>query len=397
MATGRRPSGSSNVVLVAGGDDDGTTSGGAVAGTPGSPAPGWRKWVLPGVVVLALALAYALRGVLVPLFFAFLLAYALDPLVDKLERWRVPRPAGAALVLLALAALVVLVAFLAVPMLADEFTDASARLPERLSRVQQGIEDWLIARFNYRLPHTWSELWVKYGPMIRDQLPTATSVITALFGTVNTILVGLGMLIVPVFALYLLVDFNRLVARAGALVPRRWAADVELVAGEIHTTLGKYVRGQLLTNLVLAALYATGLAIVGLRMGVAIGIITGMLAFVPYVGLGTGMVLALAMALLDGTHALVVLGVMGTVGILDAMVVTPRIVGGSVGLRPLEVLLTMMAAATLFGFFGILLAVPLGAVLKILIGHAEHAYLDSAFYRAPPATRRSEAGSGQAT
>jgi predicted PurR-regulated permease PerM len=115
-----------------------------------------------------------------------------------------------------------------------------------------------------------------------------------------------------------------------------------------------------------------------------------MLAFVPYIGFATGLVLALAMAILDwhGVHQVVgVLAVMGLVQVLDAMVITPRIVGRSVGLRPLEVLVTMMAAASLFGFLGVLLAVPLGAVVKILIQRAVKAYLGSDFYRKPPEKR----------
>ncbi len=142
-------------------------------------------------------------------------------------------------------------------------------------------------------------------------------------------------------------------------------APVTSVAEQIHRTLGGYVRGQLTANIVLGALYATGLRIVDIRLAVPIGVLTGMLAFVPYIGFSFGLTLALAMALLDwhGLGPVVgVLLVMGSVQILDGMVITPRIVGRSVGLAPLEVLLTMMAAGSLFGFFGVLLAVPLGAV-----------------------------------
>jgi predicted PurR-regulated permease PerM len=206
---------------------------------------------------------------------------------------------------------------------------------------------------------------------------------------VGVIFVVLGTLIIPIFALYLLGDFNRIVARAALLVPRRYAPQVTAVVGEIHVTLGRYVRGQLITNLVLATLYAGGLALTGIRLAVPIGVLTGLLAFIPYVGLATGTLLAVLMALLDwhssGQLAAVVV-VMATVGLLDSMVITPRIVGGSVGLKPLEVLLTMMASATLFGFLGVLLAVPIGAVLKILLHRAVEAYLGSAYYNAaaPP-------------
>jgi predicted PurR-regulated permease PerM len=134
-------------------------------------------------------------------------------------------------------------------------------------------------------------------------------------------------------------------------------------------------------------LYSSGLMLAGLRLAAPIGFVTGMLAFVPYVGFSLGLSMAVGMSLLDWqgpNHLIAVLSVMLLVQVLDGMVITPRIVGRSVGLRPIEVLLTMMAAATLFGFLGVLLAVPLGAVVKILVGRATTLYLESDFYRRPP-------------
>jgi len=335
-------------------------------------------------VALFVALVYALRGVLVPLFLAFLIAYALDPLVDRLERARVPRSAGAPVVMLALISIVFTTIFVGVPVVSDELSRAAERLPEQLDALHQRTDELLFQRFHYRLPATWGELLNKYGSQIPDKMPSASKMVDALFGTVNAIFFLLGTLIVPVFTLYLLMDFDRIIERAETLIPRRWAKTVTALSSEIHGTLGRYVRGQLITNLILAVLYATGLRLVGIRLAVPIGVMTGLLAFIPYVGLALGTTLATVMALLDWQSSGQVVGVlvvMTTVGTLDAMVITPRIVGGSVGLRPLEVLLTMAAAATLFGFLGVLLAVPLGAVLKILLGHATRAYLRSAFYR----------------
>lgn len=347
---------------------------------------GGRRVLAWAAAAGALVLAYALRGVILPLFFAFLVAYALDPIVDRLDRLRVPRTVGAPLVMLTLVAAVATAVFIGVPIAVDEFSHASKRLPQELSSLRARIEDLLWARYHYQLPVTWSEVFAKYGDDLKAQLPDASKIGGAILGSVSAIFVLLGTLIVPIFALYLLGDFDRIIGRAALLVPRRWAPAVADVMREIHVTLGRYVRGQLLTNLVLAALYATGLSLTGVRLAIPIGVLTGMLAFVPYVGLVLGTVLAAAMALLDwhGPGQLVgVLVVMATVGVLDGMVITPRIVGGSVGLRPLEVLITLMAAGTLFGFAGVLLAVPIGAVLKILGHRAVDAYLASEFYAKP--------------
>lgn len=349
------------------------------------PGTSFRRKMIFLAVVLVLGLAYVLKGVLVPLFLAFLLAYALDPFVDRLEALRVPRPLGAILVTLGILGLVVVGLVYAVPMFVDEVRDASSALPDQLRHLQSRLEPWLAQNFHIKLPHTTADMERVLGDKLKEGGFSETAR-TALFGTLGYVGVALSALIVPVFALYLLIDFDRIVTRVEQLIPRRWIAPTADVARQIHKTLSGYVRGQLTANVVLAALYATGLRVVDIRLAVPIGIMTGMLAFVPYVGFTMGLLLALAMAVLDWQGVGTVLGVftvMGGVQIIDAMVITPRIVGRSVGLAPLEVILTMMAAGSLFGFLGVLLAVPLGAVAKILVQRAVKAYLDSEFYNRP--------------
>jgi predicted PurR-regulated permease PerM len=332
---------------------------------------------------LIIAFAYILRGVLVPLFFAFLLAYALDPFVDRMEALKIPRPVGAMVVMLGIFSLFILVLVYAIPLFLDELRAAATALPAQLQELEARIEPWLWSTFKVKVPHTMGDLGRVIGEKVQAQLPTMLSAVAlALFGTLSYVAVILSALIVPIFALYLLIDFDRIVHRVGDLIPRRWHGPVRDVAKQIHRTLGGYVRGQLTANIVLGALYALGLRLVDIRLAVPIGVFTGMLAFVPYVGFFTGLFLALTMAILDwhGIGTIIgVFAVMGGVQILDGMIITPRIVGRSVGLAPLEVLVTMMAAASLFGFLGVLLAVPLGAVVKILITRAVKAYLASDF------------------
>ncbi|HWL87590.1 MAG TPA: AI-2E family transporter [Polyangiaceae bacterium] len=348
------------------------------------PGITWRRtWIALGVA-FAVVLAYLLRGVIVPLFFAFLLAYALDPFVDRLEALRVPRTLGAMLVMVGILTLIILAFIYAIPLLLDELRAAAQDLPSEVEGLQGRLEPWIWSTFKLKMPHSLSEVGHTFGDRIEKQGPGLLSALAlALFGTLSYVAVALSALIVPVFALYLLIDFDRIVARAGQLVPRRWTAPVNDVAVQVHHTLGGYVRGQLTANFVLGALYATGLRIVDIRLAVPIGVMTGMLAFVPYIGFFTGLFTALAMATLDwhGPGRLLgVLAVMGGVQLLDGLFITPRIVGRSVGLAPLEVLITMMAAASLFGFLGVLLAVPLGAVVKILIQRVVKVYLTSEFY-----------------
>ncbi|HKQ68026.1 MAG TPA: AI-2E family transporter, partial [Polyangiaceae bacterium] len=359
------------------------------ASLPPAPSSSPRRFVLLVGVATAVVLLYLLRGVLVPLFFAFLLAYALDPIVDRLELLKVPRAAGALLVMVLISTATATVLILAVPYLIDEFRLAGEQLPEQLRALKERVDPWVWQVFHINLPHTWGELASKIADEMRARTPDLIQgSMVALFGTLNVILIFVATLIVPVFSLYLLIDFDRNVDRAKRLVPRRWAPLVGSIAADVHRTLGGYVRGQLTACLLLSLLYSAGLMMAGLRLAVPIGFITGMLAFVPYVGFGMGLSMAIGMALLGWqgpNHFIAVVGSMVLVQVLDGMVITPRIVGKSVGLRPIEVLMTMMAAATLFGFLGVLLAVPLGAVVKILVGRATTVYLDSDFYRRPPA------------
>lgn len=353
------------------------------------PGTSFRRKMIFLAIVLVLGLAYLLRGVLIPLFLAFLLAYALDPFVDRLEALRVPRPLGAILVMLGIASLVTVVIIYAVPLFVDEVRNASSELPDQIRHLQARVEPWFAQTLRIKLPHTASDMQKVIGNQLQSEESMETAR-KALFGTLGYVGVALSALIVPVFALYLLIDFDRIVSKVEQLIPRRWALPISDVARQIHKTLSGYVRGQLTANIVLAALYATGLRIVDIRLAVPIGVMTGMLAFVPYVGFAIGVLLAVAMAVLDWQGPGTLLGVvivMGGVQLIDGTMITPRIVGRSVGLAPLEVILTMMAAGSLFGFLGVLLAVPLGAVAKILVGRGVRAYLASEFYnRGAPQT-----------
>ncbi len=344
------------------------------------------KWWLPMIAMIAgVFIAYELRNVLTPFLLAFLVAYALDPLVDVLERLKVPRPLGALAVFGTISCVLVFGMLYGVRYFRDEFADAGKQLPTQLEELAKKAEPWLYQTFRFHLPHNTKELFARYGNQLREHVPEAMRWSgTVLFGTLSYAFVILSLLIVPVFAFYLLIDFDRIVERGGKLVPRRWQRQVFETLREIDTMVSGYVRGQALAIVILSTLYALGLSIVGLRLAIPIGIVTGCLAFVPYIGFATGLVLAVVMSLLDwhsGAFVLEVIAVMLSVQVLDGLFVTPRVVGRSVGLGPVEVLLAMAAAGTLFGFIGVLLAVPIGATAKIVIRRLVKAYRRSEFYR----------------
>jgi predicted PurR-regulated permease PerM len=344
------------------------------------------KWWLPLFATIAACfVAYELRNVLTPFLLAFLVAYALDPVVDLLENVRVPRPLGAIIVFGVLGCVLIFGTLYGFKYFREEFVEAGKQLPAQLETLAKKAEPWLWQEFRFRLPHNLKELFARYGANIREHLPEAARWGgTVLFGTLSYAFVILSLLIVPVFAFYLLIDFDRIVERGGKLVPRRWQRQTFETLREIDVMVSGYVRGQLTAILILSAMYAAGLSFVGLRLAIPIGVLTGCMAFVPYLGFTLGLVLALSMAFLDwhsGAFVLQVMAVMLGVQVLDGLFITPRVVGRSVGLGPVEVLLAMAAAGTLFGFIGILLAVPIGATAKIIIRRLVKTYQRSNFYR----------------
>ena len=256
-------------------------------GAPSSPT--FRRMMMIFGVCVTVGFAYLLRGVLVPLFLAFLLAYALDPFVERCEKLGIPRALGAIFVMLAIATLFMFAVVFGIPLLLEELRIAAADFPEQLKMLETRVEPWLWASFHVKLPHTMNEVGKMLGTSFAsEQDAILNTAARALFGTLSYVAVVLSALIVPVFGLYLLIDFDRIVRRVGDLVPRRWHAPVAEVSHQIHRTLGGYVRGQLTANIVLAALYAAGLRFVAdIRLAVVIGVFTGMMAFVPYVGFAT--------------------------------------------------------------------------------------------------------------
>ena len=353
--------------------------------TPSFP-PSSRRLVAWLGVAAALGVAWMLRGVLVSLLLAFLLAWALDPVVSRLVARGVARGLASVAVLLALAGALVASFVVAVPYLSDQFALVAEQFPTQFAAAQLRAEGFFWDHLHVRLPHTWGELLSELVANAGKSGTTlATGALSAVGGTLDVLLLAAGSLLVPLFGLWLLVEYDRVVRQSSQLVPRRWAGLVASVAREIDGSLGGWLRGQLAACIALGTLYAAGLSAVGIRLALPLGVLTGMLAFVPYVGFGTGLVLSLAMAVLDWhgiDRVVAVFAVMLGVQVLDALVVTPRIVGKSVGLHPLEVLVAITAAGTLFGFLGVLLAVPLGATVKIVLRRATRAYLRSGFYRA---------------
>lgn len=348
----------------------------------------WAAGLALGAVVLVV-LAAQVRSVTVPLLVAFTLAYILDPLVDRLEARGLARTTAILILLtvflLGSAALVVV--------LAPQVFAELAQLPERLRELLARLLPWLESTFQLRVPHSVSQALEVVQERLRagehgvaGLARPAGSIIGAIFGgTVSVLAAVAGIAMIPVFQFFLLRDFDHIVAALRDLVPARYREPVSARAREIDVALSSFVRGQLIVACILAALYSVGLFAVGLPLALVVGLIAGFGNMIPYLGTALGLSLAVLMALLEwhGPGLLVaVLVVFAVVQVLEAWVITPRIVGDSVGLSSFAVIVAVLIFGELFGFFGVLVAVPLAAVLKILLRVGLERYRASAFYRA---------------
>lgn len=357
---------------------------------------GWRSPLLWGVLVLALGgvlwLAARLHVVVVPLLLAWFLAYALDPVVDRLEGRRVPRAAGIALLFAAVLTAAAAFALLVVPTVARELRQAASALPAYSAHAQEVWLPRVEALLGRSLPTETGALLRETAGALQERLPAlvpraAEAVGRAFANAWSLVAAVLGFALVPVFAFYLLLEFNGLGTGALVLLPARARPTAGRILERSDAVLGAFVRGQLTVCAVLGLVYAVGLSAVGIDLAWAVGLLSGALLVVPYLGTFVGLALGSLLALLkfqDLAHLLGVWGVFGAGQLLESFVLTPRLVGNRVGLHPLVVMVAVVAGGELFGFVGILLAVPAAAVLRVGLAEAWEAYRLSALYGETP-------------
>ena len=340
-----------------------------------------------GVAGLALAAAlllWLLAPVLTPFVVGAVLAYALDPLVERLVRNRVPRLLAVVLVEVAALVLALALLLLIVPVLVKEVPLLKAQVPPLLDRLNQTLTPWL-AQFGITIAFDLASIkaWAAkvLDANLEDWLSAALSS-ARIGGSALLSLIG-NAILVPVVLFYLLADWPHLVTRTQELVPPRWRASTLSFLNDCDDLLGQYLRGQLLVMLVLAAYYSIGLALAGFELALPLGVFTGLAVAVPYVGFGIGLVMASLAALLQFgvvKGLLLVALVYGLGQLLESFVLTPRLVGERIGLSPLTVIFALLAFGTLFGFVGVLVALPASAVTLVAVRRLRAAYVSSALY-----------------
>ncbi len=347
-----------------------------------------RFWLI--VVLVSAVLVYLLAPVLTPFVVSALLAYLADPLVDRLEhsrigRWRLGRTGGVVVVFLLLSLVIAALVLLLIPMLNTQISRLIAELPAIIAWFQNTALPWVTDRLGLDNPSLdGSELTA----MLREHWQSAGGIAAGVLAGVSKsgmAVIGwlINLVLVPVVTFYLLRDWDVLVARVRAMLPRPIEPTVSKLANESDQVLGAFLRGQMLVMLALATIYSVGLWIVGLNLALLIGVVAGVISFVPYLGAIVGVGAAIIATLVqhgDLWHLVAVLIVFGIGQAAEGMVLQPLLLGDRIGLHPVAVIFAVMAGGQLFGFLGVLLALPVAAVLMVVLRHLYRRYQESQVY-----------------
>ncbi|WP_182085720.1 AI-2E family transporter [Aureimonas sp. ME7] len=340
------------------------------------------------------------RGILLPFVLGMVMAYFLDPIADWLVRRGFSRVAASIVILIMFVIVIALVLLVLVPVIGGQIAGFVQRLPQYLGRLQElavDLRNGPLSRFVENDPQTIQQ---DFQAVVRQLSGFVTSLVASLWTSSLAVVNFLSLFVVtPVVAFYLLLDWDRMILKIDALVPREHVATVRRLAREIDRSVAGFVRGQGSVCLILGTYYAVGLTLVGLNFGLLIGFFAGLISFVPYVGSALGLVIALGVALVqfspDWVWVAAAAGVFFTGQFVEGNILQPKLVGASVGLHPVWLMFALFAFGAIFGFVGLLIAVPAAAAVGVLVRFAIQKYLDSEMYfgreiTAAPAAARIE-------
>jgi predicted PurR-regulated permease PerM len=340
-------------------------------------------WLL--ALLLFLVTIYLLRSVLLPFVAGLAIAYFLNPVCDRLESMGCSRPAATVIVSIGVAMVLAAALILVLPVLERQIVDFAAGLPGYADALIAHLLPWLrtlASKFGFT---SLADIGAGASGQAASVVPWIGKALGRVVGSGVAIANLLSLLfITPVVAFYMLRDWERLVAEVDALLPLRHAETIRIQLRAIDRTLAGFARGQAMVCLILAAYYGTGLSLTGLNFGLAIGVGIGFLAFIPYVGSILGFIVSVGLATIqfdDWTRVGLVVVLFALGQILEGYVLTPRLVGGRVGLHPVWVIFSLLAGGALFGFLGLLLAVPSAASIGVLIRFTVERYRQSSLFR----------------
>ena len=355
-----------------------------------------RKFWISLLVLLFLAffLLYRLREILWPFFFAFLFAYQLDPVIAKMIRYGVRRTVAVWGVFILFSLAIIGVGFFLFSAIRHEIVVVQARIPDYINTFQNTIMPDLEEKFHFRLPMSteeylrdFTERLLTLSPGVAQSL--SNLVVQAFSRTFSFLGFLIDLLLIPVATLYFLFDFDKIREKLIHLVPAIYRDDFVGHLVRIDRILSGFIVGQMLISLILSILYTAGLTWIGVDLSVVLGILSGFLNIIPYIGVLAGGILSTLFALLkfhDTLHPLFTLLLFGSGHLLDGYILGPRWVGQKIGLHPLGVIFALLVGGSFFGLFGLVAAVPIAATLTYLAKSGIEIYQRSRFYNGPPDT-----------
>lgn len=350
------------------------------------------------LAVLFVLAVLTLQEILLPFVAGLVIAYALNPLVDRIEQLGLGRLLASLLIVLVLLVVFVVVLVFLVPILVSQAEQLIASIPGELERLRPIFDKWARARLGAQYADISAALDEAFANIGANWTSYAAPVLQSLWDRGQAIIDFISLvLITPIVVFYLLVDWPQMMARLGDWLPRDHEATLRRLAGEMDAAIGAFIRGQGIVCLVLGTIYTVGLTLIDLQYGLLIGIATGVMSFVPVVGTVLGLITASIVAVIQGWPDLTLWGfvvlIFGIGQALDAGFLSPRVVGPKVGLHPVALIFSLFVFSYLFGFVGVLVAVPMAAAIGVLIRFGLSLYLASPIYRGGG---QDEAGSGRA-
>ncbi|MGM4909047.1 AI-2E family transporter [Rhizobium sp. 768_B6_N1_8] len=337
------------------------------------------------VLLVFVAFLYIFSSILLPFIAGMTIAYFLDPVADRLERLGLSRLMATIVILVAFVIVFALALMILIPVLITQFNDFAQRLPGYITLLQQFITDYQDSVLPGWIKSQLGTIKNNFSTILSEGMGFLTGLFAQIWNSGKAIVDVISLLVItPVVAFYILLDWDRMVAKVDQWVPRDYVNDVRQIAREMDQAIAGFIRGQGSLCLILGIYYAVGLSIVGLNFGLLIGLFAGMISFIPYVGSMVGLVLAIGVAIVqfwpDYVWIVAVLAVFFSGQFLEGNILQPKLVGSSVGLHPVWLMFALFAFGALFGFVGLLIAVPAAAAVGVLVRFALSRYLQSDLY-----------------
>lgn len=340
-------------------------------------------------ILLSLAglawLIYLLAPILTPFMVAAILAYIFDPVVDRFEEKKLPRMVGVVVVFLVMTLIFLGIVLVLAPFLEARLTSFAHKLPGYMDNLETTVLPWLHETFGVPVAtldlESFKQVIASNWHDVGGWLGRIAKAVTSSGATVA--LWAANLALVPVVTFYLLRDWDDIVARIYRMIPKRYQSTSGQLGGEVNEVLASFLRGQLTVMVALAIIYSTGLALVGLDLALPIGLLAGLVSFVPYLGFIVGIVAATLAGGLEFQAFIPILWIWAVFAagqMLEGMVLTPLLVGDKIGLHPVGVIFAVMAGGQLFGFFGVLLGLPVAAAINVLLRHVAAGYQESKYY-----------------